>query len=1000
MLSSVKVAGNLWKGMKIISFSLTPYSEASLVGFQNSPHLYAHSLALGANGLFYVSDEFNHRIIIVGGEGRITSTFGERGNGPGQFWYPRGLAFVDTPEGQVLAVCDSWNHRIQIFIPDGRFVRSFGSIGSGKDDFDEPVEVIAHNGSLWILDRCNNRIKKIAPTGETISILGMGMTPNSADIANDMTFPQLTKPGVPAGLKWGFNYPISFTMISPSEFAVADTGARRLIVMRDNGELLRILPLDAGAFPYFHPTRVAHLKDGVVLAASVSGNFLILDTSRPWIRADVTLSGIDMGCNPFPPAITVVTHPGNDDISLIIHDEKLNTILRYKVGGADFLEDAPPPLPSDAENQSVPGRWSHRDGGLWTACLLSDSGGKSLALSQMRGFFDTCLNVAKVSLTKLDETEGEICKIVAQIHELEHSDERSSDTLKSISLKHFECKQAIRKRVIFRKAFADSLSFAIRAVSANQGSNDVTALRDELISLLGNELTQRKRVCEDILLWARGNLEKTEAFHPAAFAHALTAFLFLLEHINLLCKILRLFGVEISSHQEAIPKYLREYIFSISAAGQDKFWFPAYDVYFVAGRLSEDIGFTDTAILAYRLGCLNDKRDKSRSLCRFLELGTTRLLDHRELGQYLANIASEPDVALTFADGAAKLGLRDVLATIIERFENASSDWVLISRWKELSRKLNVLENTRQLSISLSEGESAAEKIKRITGAELPNGSVLLYVKSIKVSHPDLVVSFNPCFARLTAQGSLLVSGHEGGLTLLDESGDCRVIWNEPELMISGMDITSPDEAIALIERRQPFKHVKIILINTTSGNYKEISPKNDTKMPSDPFRIVRAGRDHLIVSGPEISEKEFLWIVDKSFTIGNPLPAPPIGRIADLASYNGAIAITFNAANTAYKISSDRNIVQICSPAYSISPCGVAIGSDGIVFTTDQRGLGLQVFKHSDYLYQITELSCEWGRINLQYGTLSRLEGQFMNGNLLLSDFINGFIHIFRFEE
>ena len=60
----------------------------------------------------YVSEKENHCISIFTSEGRFVTSFGSKGEGPGQFKAPRSIA-VDN--SGVVYVCDLGNHRIQLF---------------------------------------------------------------------------------------------------------------------------------------------------------------------------------------------------------------------------------------------------------------------------------------------------------------------------------------------------------------------------------------------------------------------------------------------------------------------------------------------------------------------------------------------------------------------------------------------------------------------------------------------------------------------------------------------------------------------------------------------------------------------------------------------------------------------------------------------------------------------------------------------------------------------
>ena len=54
----------------------------------------------------------NHRVQVFHPNGTFAFELGSRGHGPGQLFYPNGLAF--GPNG-LLAVADAGNHRIQVF---------------------------------------------------------------------------------------------------------------------------------------------------------------------------------------------------------------------------------------------------------------------------------------------------------------------------------------------------------------------------------------------------------------------------------------------------------------------------------------------------------------------------------------------------------------------------------------------------------------------------------------------------------------------------------------------------------------------------------------------------------------------------------------------------------------------------------------------------------------------------------------------------------------------
>jgi DNA-binding beta-propeller fold protein YncE len=84
------------------------------------PFHYPTNLAISADGELYVSDGYgNARVHKFAPDGRLLFSWGEPGDGPGQFRLPHGIA-VDR-RGTVF-VADRENSRIQLFSPDGKYL--------------------------------------------------------------------------------------------------------------------------------------------------------------------------------------------------------------------------------------------------------------------------------------------------------------------------------------------------------------------------------------------------------------------------------------------------------------------------------------------------------------------------------------------------------------------------------------------------------------------------------------------------------------------------------------------------------------------------------------------------------------------------------------------------------------------------------------------------------------------------------------------------------------
>jgi DNA-binding beta-propeller fold protein YncE len=75
-----------------------------------------------------VAEFNNHRVSMFGPKGKFLRSFGQKGPGPGEFHYPRGVAF-DTLTKTVL-VADSDNQRIQVFSEEGEYLSHFATASS------------------------------------------------------------------------------------------------------------------------------------------------------------------------------------------------------------------------------------------------------------------------------------------------------------------------------------------------------------------------------------------------------------------------------------------------------------------------------------------------------------------------------------------------------------------------------------------------------------------------------------------------------------------------------------------------------------------------------------------------------------------------------------------------------------------------------------------------------------------------------------------------------
>lgn len=199
-----------------------------------------HDVAVGPDGLLYITDGRNHRVQVFAPDGRFVREWGSYcalyedgqpgcvdpdGPGPlplgaGQFNEPWGIAV--GPDGSVY-VADLWNHRIQQFTADGRFVRAWGAFYRVAADpreqpgmFFGPREVVVHGDRVYVADTGNKRIQVFDREGRFVTAWG------GAGIA----------PGQ-------FDEPVGLAVLPSGDLVVADTWNRRIQIVSRDGVPIR-----------------------------------------------------------------------------------------------------------------------------------------------------------------------------------------------------------------------------------------------------------------------------------------------------------------------------------------------------------------------------------------------------------------------------------------------------------------------------------------------------------------------------------------------------------------------------------------------------------------------------------------------------------------------------------------------------------------------------------------------------------------------------------------
>ena len=174
------------------------------------------------------------------GDEQIVGEFGERGEAPGQFVWPAGIA-VDSQSN--VFVTDEWVNRVSVFTPKGDFLRTFGTAGSGDGQFNRPSGItIDGDDDIYIVDTLNHRVQKLSNDGRYLTQWG--------------------SQGTDAGQ---FNSPWGITTDNHGFVYLADHRNHRIQKFDKEGEFIfQLGGHGSGDHQFDHPSGVAVDPDGEI----------------------------------------------------------------------------------------------------------------------------------------------------------------------------------------------------------------------------------------------------------------------------------------------------------------------------------------------------------------------------------------------------------------------------------------------------------------------------------------------------------------------------------------------------------------------------------------------------------------------------------------------------------------------------------------------------------------------------------------------------------------
>jgi hypothetical protein len=117
----------------------------------------------------YCADAANHLVRCFDTSGKQMLSFGQRGNGSGDFNFPIDVAVAKDH----LYVLDALNFRVQVFDASGRFILAFGHNGTGSGNFSKPKAIAVNNlGHVFVSDVSFDNVQVFGSEGNFLYVVG------------------------------------------------------------------------------------------------------------------------------------------------------------------------------------------------------------------------------------------------------------------------------------------------------------------------------------------------------------------------------------------------------------------------------------------------------------------------------------------------------------------------------------------------------------------------------------------------------------------------------------------------------------------------------------------------------------------------------------------------------------------------------------------------------------------------------------------------------------
>jgi sugar lactone lactonase YvrE len=265
----------------------------------------------------YIADTDAHRVLVLDMNGKTLLTWGSKGDKPGQFKAPAGIALDEQGRAYV---ADTGNHRIQVFDAGGKLIHSFGAKGSGLREFNSPSGLFAQRGLLYVADTGNSRVQILTYGGIFISQIVVKTKKDemkepvavAADVQNRIyvldagsnkirIFDQDGVPVAQFGSKGkgmeGFYDPRGLAVDGRGNIYVADTGNYKVKKFDPQGKLVASLGSEGDGPGQF--------REPASLAVDNDGKAFVLDAGKHTLQIFACECGESQPLTPASPRATV-----------------------------------------------------------------------------------------------------------------------------------------------------------------------------------------------------------------------------------------------------------------------------------------------------------------------------------------------------------------------------------------------------------------------------------------------------------------------------------------------------------------------------------------------------------------------------------------------------------------------------------------------------------------------------------------------------------------------